>query len=356
MMSKRKAAILGSSGMIGQRFAHMLDGHPYFDVVAYCASDRSDGKGMCDVWKLADIDLSPELGQERITGTDPGTLAKEGVEVVFSGLPSEVAGDVEDECAELGMAVFSNASAHRTDADTPIMIPEINHDHLEAVALQRKRRSKGGYIVTNANCSVTGLALGLKPLVDEFGFTDIHVATYQALSGAGYPGVPSMDILGNVLPYISKEEEKMNSEGKKILGSFRDGRFVDSPVNILASCTRVNVRDGHLEAVFIRGDSMPTEQEIVKTLTGFSSKPQELALPSAPTRPIIVRSEPNRPQPILDSLAGEPERARGMSVTVGRIRAETESLRFFLLVHNTIRGGAGGSVLNAELAHKEGML
>ena len=355
-MSKRKAAILGSSGMIGQRFAHMLNGHPYFDVVAYCASDRSDGKKLRDAWKLADIDLSLDLGQETIRGTDPRDLSKEGVEVVFSGLPSEVAGDVEDECAEMGMAVFSNASSHRTDPDTPIMIPEINHDHLEAVALQRKRRSKGGYIITNANCSVTGLALGLKPLVDEFGFTDIHVATYQALSGAGYPGVPSMDMLGNVLPHISKEEEKMNSEGKKILGGFRDGRFVDSPVNILASCTRVNVRDGHLEAVFVRGGSMPDAEGVAKVFSDFRSRPQELALPSAPTSPIIVRAEPDRPQPLLDSLAGEPERARGMSVTVGRIRAEADSLRFFLLVHNTIRGGAGGSVLNAELAHREGML
>jgi aspartate-semialdehyde dehydrogenase len=356
MMSRRKVAVLGSSGMIGQRFAHMLDGHPYFDVVAYCASGRSDGKRLCDVWKLADIELPSDLGQERIRGTAASDLVKEGIEVVFSGLPSEVAGKIEDECAEEGMAVFSNASAHRTDPDTPIMIPEINHDHIAAVPIQRKRRRKGGYVITNANCSVTGLALGLKPLIDAFGFTDVHVATYQALSGAGYPGVPSMDILGNILPHISKEEEKMNSEGKKILGSFENGRFVDSPVKILASCTRVNVRDGHLEAVFIRDDKMPGEEEIASVLRGFRSKPQERELPSAPVNPIVVRPEPNRPQPLLDSLAGEPARARGMSVTVGRIRAEADSLRFFLLVHNTIRGGAGGSVLNAELAHREGLL
>jgi aspartate-semialdehyde dehydrogenase len=356
MMAKRKAAILGSSGMIGQRFAHMLHGHPYFEVVAYCASDRSDGKTLSEVWKLADIELDDDLGERRIRGTDAGDLVREGVEVVFSGLPSDVAGAVEDECAEEGMAVFSNAASHRTDPDTPIMIPEVNHDHLAAVDAQRKRRRKGGYVITNANCSITGLALGLKPLVDAFGFTDIHVATYQALSGAGYPGVPSMDILGNILPHISKEEEKMNSEGRKILGEYREGRFVDSPVSILASCTRVNVRDGHLEAVFVRKKDMPEDQEIVAALDGFASKPQKLALPSAPVKPIIVRSEPNRPQPLLDSLAGSPERAKGMAVTVGRIRAGEDSLRFFLLVHNTIRGGAGGSVLNAELAHKEGLL
>jgi len=355
-MTKRKAAILGSSGMIGQRFAHMLHGHPYFEVVAYCASDRSEGKRLSEVWKLAEIELDGDLGQQIIRTTDVDSLVGDGVEVVFSGLPSDVAGNIEDELAEQGTAVFSNASAHRTDEDTPILIPEINHDHLEALDAQKKRRRKGGFVVTNANCSVTGLALGLKPLIDSFGFAEIQVATYQALSGAGYPGVPSVDVLGNILPHISKEEEKMNSEGRKILGSYENGRFVDSKVNILASCTRVNVRDGHLEAVFIRDENMPDAEEIASALDGFVSKPQELALPSAPVKPIVVRAEPDRPQPLLDSFAGTPERARGMAVTVGRIRAEEDSLRFFLLVHNTIRGGAGGSVLNAELAHREGVL
>lgn len=355
-MTKRKAAILGSSGMIGQRFAHMLNGHPYFEVVAYCASDRSEGKRLSEVWKLAEVELDDDLGHQVIRATDVSDLVGDGVEVVFSGLPSEVAGGIEDELAEHGTAVFSNASAHRTDKDTPILIPEINHGHLKAIDAQKKRRRKGGFIVTNANCSVTGLALGLKPLIDSFGFADIEVATYQALSGAGYPGVPSVDVLGNILPHIPEEEEKMNSEGRKILGSYENGEFVDSTVNILASCTRVNVRDGHLEAVFIRDENMPDAEEVASALNGFVSKPQELALPSAPVKPIVVRAEPDRPQPLLDSFAGTPERARGMAVTVGRIRAEADSLRFFLLVHNTIRGGAGGSVLNAELAHREGVL
>ena len=355
-MTKRKAAILGSSGMIGQRFAHMLHDHPYFEVVSFCASDRSDGKTLADVWKLSDVELCDSLAGMTIQATDADRLAREGVEVVFSGLPSEVAGGVEDACAEDGMAVFSNASSHRMDEDTPILIPEINHDHLDSVAIQRKRRRKGGFIVTNANCSVTGLALGLKPLMDAFDLMDFHVATYQALSGAGYPGVPSVDTLGNVLPHIPKEEEKMNSEGRKILGGFEQGRFVDSPVNILASCTRVNVRDGHLEAVFTRKPDMPDEGAIARALEEFSSRPQELSLPSAPEKPIIVRREANRPQPLVDSLAGNPDRARGMAITVGRIRTTPDSLRFFLLVHNTIRGGSGGSVLNAELAHREGLL
>ena len=355
-MGKKKAAILGSSGMIGQRFAHMLNAHPYFEVMAYCASDRSEGKKVADVWKLSDVEIEDSLGKGVIQATDPASLAKEGIEVVFSGLPSDVAGPVEDACAEQGMAVFSNAASHRMEPDTPILVPEINPEHLAAVEVQKKRRKKGGFVVTNANCSVTGLALGLKPLVDKFDFTDVNVATYQALSGAGYPGVSSLDILGNVMPYIKSEEEKMNSEGRKILGSYRNGKFVDSPVTIMASCARVNVRDGHLEAVFIRHERMPSEKDIVKTLRGFRARPQELKLPSAPEEPIIVLSEPNRPQPLLDSDAGKPSRARGMAVTIGRIRVEKNSLRFYLLSHNTIRGGAGGSVLNAELALKEGVI
>lgn len=355
-MAKRKVAILGSSGMIGQRFAHMLSGHPYFEVTSYCASDRSEGKKLADVWKLSDIEIEDHLGGRVIQATDPAALVKNGIEVVFSGLPSDVAGPVEDACAENGMAVFSNAASHRMEPDTPILVPEINPGHLAAVEIQKKRRRKGGFVVTNANCSVTGLALGLKPLVDKFGFTEVDVATYQALSGAGYPGVPSLDILGNVLPFIKSEEEKMNSEGRKILGDFKGGKFVDSPVTIMASCARVHVRDGHLEAVFIRHDKMPSEKDIVKALEEFRGRAQALNLPSAPEAPVIVMKEPNRPQPLLDCDAGTPDRARGMAVTIGRVRVERNHLRFYLLSHNTIRGGAGGSVLNAELAHKEGVI
>jgi len=355
-MEKRRTAILGSSGMIGQRFAHMLHGHPYFEVVAYCASDRSHGKTMAEAWKLSDIDLGDDLGASIIQRTSADTLKKEGVEVVFSGLPSDIAGPVEDDLAEHGMRVFSNAASHRMEPDTPILIPEINAGHLASVDLQKKRRKSHGFIVTNANCSVTGLALGLKPLVDRFGFRDVDVATYQALSGAGYPGVPSLDILGNVHPFIKNEEEKMNAEGRKILGTWGNGRFQDSPVVIQASCARVNVRDGHLEAVFIRDRSMPKKEEIVRTLAKFSAKPQKMKLPSAPEHPIIVRDEPDRPQPSLDAYAGTPERARGMAVTIGRIRVDKGVLRLFLLSHNTIRGGAGGSVLNAELAYREGII
>ena len=355
-MGKRKAAILGSSGMIGQRFAHMLDGHPYFEVAAYCASDRSEGRTLADVWRLSDIALDQKLGSEVIQNTNPAKLAKDGIEVVFGGLPSDVAGPIEDACANNGIAVFSNAASHRMENDTPILIPEINPEHLEAVNVQKKRRKKGGFIVTNPNCSIAGLAVGLKPLMDAFGFTEVDVATYQALSGAGYPGVASMDVLGNVLPWIKNEEDKMKAEGKKILGSYKNGRFVDSPVNIEASCARVNVRDGHLEAVFIRDRKIPNEKAIIKALEGFTAVPQKLRLPSAPTRPIIVRKEPNRPQPLLDVDAGWPDRAKGMAVTIGRIRISKDCLRFYLLSHNTIRGGAGGSVLNAELAYKEGLI
>jgi aspartate-semialdehyde dehydrogenase len=355
-VAKKKTAILGSSGMIGQRFAHMLKDHPYFDVIAYCASDRSEGKTVAQAWKLSDIELDHELGAHVIQGTNADALKKQGVEVAFSGLPSDVAGPVEDELAEHGIAVFSNAASHRMEGDTPILIPEINAEHLAAIEIQKKRRRNHGFVVTNANCSVTGLALGLKPLVDKFGFTDVSVATYQALSGAGYPGVPSLDILGNVMPYIKNEEEKMNAEGRKILGAWKDGRFIDSPVVIQACCARVNVRDGHLEAVFIRDRNMPSHEEIVKALREFTAKPQMLKLPSAPVQPIIVRYEADRPQPVLDANAGAPDRAKGMAVTIGRIRTDGGVLRMFLLSHNTIRGGAGGSVLNAELAYKEGKI
>jgi len=355
-MAKRKAAILGSSGMIGQRFAQMLHGHPYFEVVAYCASDRSDGRKLSEVWKLNRIDAGLALEEIVIGPTKPAALAKQGVEVVFSGLPSDVAGPVESECADNGIAVFSNAASHRMEPDVPILIPEINASHLESIEAQRKRWRKGGCIITNANCSVTGLALGLKPLVDSYGFNDVSVATYQALSGAGYPGVASLDIHDNVLPYIRSEEEKMNSEGRKILGSFTGGKFRDSPVRIEATCARVATRDGHLEAVFIRSDEVPGSDEVAKTLERFRAEPQKLKLPSAPVRPIIVTREPDRPQPRLDADAGEPERAKGMALTIGRIRTSKDMLKFYLLVHNTIRGGAGGSVLNAELALREGCL
>jgi len=355
-MAKKKAAILGSSGMIGQRFAQMLRDHPYFDVVAYCASDRSEGKKLENVWKLSDVELDRNLAKEVIQATAASRLIKEGVDIAFSGLPSEVAGPIEDELAEAGIGVFSNAASHRMEPDTPILIPEINADHLASVQAQKKRRKEGGFIVTNANCSVTGLAIGLKPLVDKFGFKEVDVATYQALSGAGYPGVASLDITGNVLPWIRNEEEKMGLEGKKILGEWKGGKFVDSPVNILASCARVHVRDGHLEAVFIRDKSIPDAKSVAKVLRDFAGKPQTLRLPSAPEHPIIVMEEPNRPQPLLDAYAGTPDRARGMATVVGRIRVTEGCLRFYLLSHNTIRGGAGGSVLNAELAFKEGVI
>lgn len=355
-MAKRRAAILGSSGMIGQRFAHMLDDHPYFEVVAYCASDKSEGRKLSEVWRLHDTKIPQGLENVKIRPTRPAALRKGDVEVVFSGLPSEVAGPIEDECAAHGMAVFSNAASHRMEPDTPILIPEINSDHLASVEIQRRRRKSSGFIVTNANCSVTGLALGLKPLVDEFGFKEVDVATYQALSGAGYPGVASLDIMGNIYPFIKNEEDKMNQEAKKILGQFENGRFVDSPVNIQASCARVHVRDGHLEAVFIHDKGIPDEKTIARIFSQFKAKPQKLKLPSAPEHPIIVRPEQNRPQPILDVEAGSPARARGMAITVGRIRVTRSCLRFYLLSHNTVRGGAGGSVLNAELANKEGLI
>ena len=237
----------------------------------------------------------------------------------------------------------------------PLLIPECNPDHL-AMAKKQATFKDGGFIVTNANCSTTGIALPLKAVDKAFGLEFLCVSTYQAVSGAGYPGVPSLDILGNVVPYIKNEEEKMEKELAKILGSVKKGKFVDHPVEMLANCVRVPVENGHLESITFRTEKDASEEQMLKVLASFKAEPQRLKLPTAPIRPIIVRSEPNRPQPIIDVNAGEPERARGMSTTVGRVRKKGTYFKMFVLSHNTIRGGAGGSVLNAELAKVKKLL
>ncbi len=236
--------------------------------------------------------------------------------------------------------------------DVPLLIADINPDHLALVESQRK--SRPGYIVTNPNCSVTGLATGLKPLANEFGVKSVFVSTYQALSGAGYPGVPSLDITGNILPYIPNEEEKVQEECRKILGKFSHESVEPSSFNVIASCTRVPVRDGHLESVLVELENDATIEEIKKAFDGF--KGMNGSLPTAPQKPIIIKEEEDRPQPIFDVNNGSPQRARGMAVTVGRIKKFGNKLRFFLLVHNTIRGAAGCSIMNAELAKNEGYL
>ena len=352
-MSRLPVAVVGATGAIGQRFISLLQDHPMFELAVLTASERKVGGRLSDFWRLEGA-LDPDVGGRELQSLDVKLLERAGVSAAFSGLPADLARDFETDAARAGIRVFSNASSHRMEADVPLLVPEVNAEHIALVERQ-PTFERGGFIVTNPNCSVTGLVLALKPLVDAFDFDRVHVATYQALSGAGYPGVPSLDIEGNVLPFIEQEEEKMRREAKKLLGRWSGG-IVPSEIEVWANCARVSVRDGHLEAVSIPLPEDTDPDEVASILSSFRGEAQRLGLPTAPERPVLVRPEANRPQPILDRMAGEPERARGMAATVGRIRVTDRVLRFFLLSHNTIRGGAGGSVLNAELAHRRGYL
>jgi len=353
-MSKTQVAVLGATGMIGQRFVQLLEGHPWFEMEGLYASERSDGKRLAEVNKVKDHAFMEDTLSRRIELIDIAKIAKR-CRVAFSGLPSDIAKDYEAKLAEAGVAVFSNAASHRMREDVPIIIPEVNSEHLEIVRTQ-PTYPKGGYIVTNANCSTTGMAAPLKALQDAFGLDQVVVSTYQAVSGAGYPGVPSLDILSNVIPYIKGEEEKMEAEAVKILGTYHLGKIHDATFQVLASCARVPVHDGHLEALTVKTAKDASAEECAKVMREFRAEPQELNLPTAPRQPIIVREEADRPQPLWDVNAGEPTRAKGMAVTVGRVRKKDKYVKFFLLSHNTIRGGAGGSVINAELAQAKGML
>lgn len=347
-MRKISVAILGATGMIGQRFVQLLEDHPYFEFGGLYASERSDGKKLSDVLKIRDHQFKDETLNMRIE-----TLTEKSVvdssRIAFSGLPSELANETELNLANAGLAIFSNAGAHRMQPNVPLLIPEVNPDHIFAVKDQNSY-ANGGFIVTNANCSTTGIAPPLKALDLDYGLNFVAVSTYQALSGAGYPGVPSMDALGNVIPYIGGEEEKMEMEIMKMLGGYQQGKFIHSSFTMLANCARVPVIDGHLESMIIRLDETPDLESFKQTLVNFKGPLKGLNLPTAPIRPIIVREENNRPQPALDSFAGEPLKARGMAITVGRIRKNEDYFKLFALSHNTLRGGAGGSVMNAELA------
>lgn len=353
-MSKIPVAVLGATGNIGQRFVSLLQDHPDFELAALCSSDRKVGGTLADYWRLDDAPFDPEVGGMELQPLDAKVLVREGIVAAFSALPADIAGDLETVAARAGVRIFSNASSHRLEDDVPLLVPEVNPDHIALVERQATYRD-GGFLATNPNCSITGLALALKPLADAFEFSEVHVSTYQALSGAGYPGVPSLDIVGNVLPFIENEEEKMRREAKKILGAWSEG-VVSSPIDVWANCVRVAVREGHLEAVSIPLQEEVSAEEVARVLASFRGEPQRRKLPTAPKQPILVRKEKNRPQPMLDALAGEPARARGMAATVGRIRVTGRNLRLFVLSHNTLRGGAGGSVLNAELAQRRGYL
>lgn len=345
MKSKIPVSILGATGLVGQRLVQMLADHPWFDVRVLAASDNSVGKPYGDAarWHLG----SDMPAYARSMVVQPCTPTPD-IPLVFSALPTEVAGAVEDAFADAGCIVSSNASSHRMDADVPLVISEVNPDHLELVPVQKARRK--GAIVCNANCSTIHLTLALKPLADSFGLRRLLVTTMQALSGAGYPGVASLDVLDNVVPYIGGEEGKLEKEPRKILGKLSGDRVADAEFQISAACNRVATRDGHLETVSIEFVNKPTIDQLKRALADFCGEPQVLKLPTAPVHPIIVREEPDRPQPRLDrDVEG------GMATVVGRVReCSVLDYKLVLLGHNTIRGAAGGTLLNAELLVAKG--
>jgi aspartate-semialdehyde dehydrogenase len=345
-----EVGVLGATGMVGQHFLKFLDGHPWFRVTWLGASERSAGKRYSEVasWHLP--------------GTIPEGVAGLGVEeckpgrgprLVFSAMDASVAGEIEQEFARAGHVVVSNSRNHRMDPDVPLLVPEINPGHLKLIPLQQRLRGWKGMIATNPNCSTVTLALALAPL-KPFGITKVVATTLQAISGAGYPGVASMDIVGNVIPHIGGEEEKMEQETQKILGDYVPGaaQVRPLPAVVSAHCNRVPVVDGHTVAVSVGLEKKPALAEVLAALENYRGVPQERQLPSAPPKPVILMREINRPQPRKDA-----ERERGMVVFVGRVRpCPVLDCKFISLGHNTIRGAAGAAVLNAELMHSEGLL
>jgi aspartate-semialdehyde dehydrogenase len=346
---KLRVAVLGATGTVGQRFLQLLEGHPWFEIAALTGSERSAGKtyGEATRWVL-DTPMPAAVREMTILPEDAPLDAP----LVFSALPSKTAGAIEERLAAAGHIVCTNASDHRMDPDVPLLVPEANPDHLDLIAEQRRRRGWSGAIVANPNCTATGPTMLLRPLHDAFGVTKILLMSMQALSGAGYPGVPSYDAIDNVIPYIGGEEPKVETEPQKMLGTLRDGAVEPAPFVISAHCNRVPVLEGHLECLSLAFERKPALDELAAVLRGFRALPQELGLPSAPPQPIIVRDELDRPQTRRDRDAG-----RGMSTVVGRIRAcAILDYKLVCLSHNTIRGAAGGSLLNAELMYAQGML
>ena len=341
-------AILGATGSVGQRFIQLLASHPWFRVHEVVASDRSAGKtyGTAADWRLDTL-----VPEDIATMTVKPLGADLESRLLFSGLDSSVAGEAEDDYANRGCAVISNSRNHRMDPDVPLLIPEINADHVDAIEAQRKRRA--GYIVTNPNCSVMGLAMALAPLEREFGIDAVHTTTMQAISGAGYAGVASYAILDNVIPYIGGgEEEKIETEPCKILGRWENGHFSDAPMHISAQVNRVPTIDGHLMTMAVKLRKRASLDDVRAAIESFVGEPQRLGLPFAPRRPLHYIEAPDRPQPRLDR-----DRERGMAVSIGRLRpCPLLDIRMVALVHNTIRGAAGAAILNAELLQARGVL
>ncbi len=352
--SKIKVAVLGATGLVGQRFVRLLADHPWFEIGALTASARSAGRiyGAAVSWTLGGNVPRAAAGME-ILLSSARSLIETGIAIAFDALPAATARGVETKLRDGGLAVFSNASAHRMDEDVPILVPEVNGDHIELARGQIERH--GGFIIANSNCTTSGLVLALKPF-EPFGIKTVIATSYQAISGAGRRGLAAFDIAANVVPYIGNEEEKLARESKKILGRLAGNAVEPAPFAVNASCARVPIRDGHLLSLALELDREIDPEDAREALASFRGIPQRLRLPTAPEAPVIVGREEDRPQPALDVEAGSPERARGMAVTVGRIRRSGRFLNLFALVHNTVRGAAGASVLNAELAVRRGLI
>jgi len=352
MQNKYPIGILGATGMVGQRFIQLLENHPWFQIAWLAASDRSSGKpyGEAARWRL-DTPLPDRIARMIVSPADPEGAPK----IIFAALDAAIAREIEPRFANAGCAVVSNSSAYRMAPNVPLVIPEINADHLHLIEEQPSRRETGGYMVTNPNCSTIGLVMALKPIEERFGIEQIFVTTMQAVSGAGYPGVPSMDILGNVVPYIGSEEEKMEAETLKLLGKLEGHAVTPLAARISASCNRVAVEDGHTESVSIKlGNKLGrpvTREDLLAAWAEFKPLAGQ-SLPTAPHQPIEWAPQPDRPQPRLDR-----NRGNGMAVTVGRLRpCNLLHWKFTVLSHNTIRGAAGAAILNAELLASLGKL
>lgn len=352
----RKAGLLGATGMVGQRFIQFLDHHPQFELAALFASKNSAGKeyGKIGKWTI-EAEMPEFAAAMEVEDTTVEGVEASGVDLVFSALPSGIAGPIEREIADAGVPVFSNAAAHRMDADVPLLIPEVNAPHL---ALAKAQMEEGhAPIITNSNCSTTGLVMGLAPLAEHFAIRDVVVSTYQAVTGAGNAGLALLKQPFNVIPYIPKEEDKMQAETRKIMGKLARGKIRPADFSVLASCARVWVRDGHLESVVVTVDEEPALEEVLEAFAGFEGAIAGRGLHTAPEDPVRLFTEEARPQPALDAYLGEAEGLPGMVAGVGQVKvADDGRIRFFVLSNNTIRGSAGGSVLNAELALAEGVL
>ena len=340
--------ILGATGMVGQQFVKFLQNHPWFEITWLGASDRSAGKTYREAtsWRLDGV-MPSNVENIKVEDCKPGNAPR----LVFSSMDASVATEIEQAFAQAGHVIVSNSRNHRMEPDVPLLIPEINSDHLKIIPLQQRRRGWKGQIATNPNCSTITLAMALAPL-KQFGITKILATTMQAISGAGYPGVASMDINANVIPFIGSEEEKMQQETQKILGEFTGDAIRPLAAKVSAHCNRVPVVDGHMVATSVELERKVGVAELIEAIGDYRSVPQERKLPSAPPRPVIYMEEKDRPQPRRDV-----ERERGMSVFVGRLReCPVLDYKFIALGHNTIRGAAGAAVLNAELMYSEGLL